>query len=117
MPRNTAGRVTAATAQVAGVGTSASDAAPVRSEGRLRRKQSRRREALSMSGLAGDRASLTVAGQNPSLRCLPECDGESLSGGLFAAVEALGVATEQDLHTVAGPLGDLRRRNSAVEPG
>jgi hypothetical protein len=35
---------------------------------------------------------------------------------LLLAVDALGVDLEKDVHGVAGPSGDLRRRDTEVEP-
>lgn len=37
--------------------------------------------------------------------------------GFVLPVEALGVDAQQDLDGLAGPLGDLRGRHAAVEPG
>ena len=46
----------------------------------------------------------------------PECFFDSPLGSLVLTLDALRVYLQPRSHAMAGPLGDLRRRNAAVEP-
>lgn len=55
-------------------------------------------------------------GRGRSSRVVAEGLGDAALGDFVLAVDALGVDAQQDLDAVAGPLGDLGRRDAGVEP-
>jgi hypothetical protein len=52
-----------------------------------------------------------------ALLSVPESGRNPAPGDVLLAFDAFSVDAEQDFHSMAGPLGDLRRRYSPVEPG
>src|SRR5829696_6099739 len=93
----------------------------------VRRRHARGRQACS-AGLAFWAARRTAeapwkaSGRSAGCRSdfgggVPKGRLDALADERVAAVEALSVDPEQDLHGVAGPLGHRGGRHAAVEPG
>lgn len=61
-------------------------------------------------------AGVVLIGQLVGQAVTAKSPSNATLGDIVLAIDALGVNSEQNFHAVPGPRGNLRRRNSGVEP-